>query len=69
MTVCGRPRGAQGRILFDGRDITRLPTFEIVRRGIAQAPEGRRIFPRMTVLENLQIGATSADPGAFRRGP
>ncbi len=65
MTVCGRPRAASGRVLFDGRDITRLETFEIVRRGIAQVPEGRRIFPRMTVLENLQIGATSADPACF----
>jgi branched-chain amino acid transport system ATP-binding protein len=65
MTVCGRPRAARGRILFDGRDITRLETFEIVRLGIAQVPEGRRIFPRMTVLENLQIGATVADSGCF----
>src|SRR3979411_824946 len=65
MTVCGRPRAAHGRGLFDGRDITRLATFEIVRLGIAHVPEGRRIFPRMTVLENLQIGATVADPAWF----
>ena len=65
MTVCGRPRAAHGRVGFDGQDITRLETFEIVRRGIAQVPEGRRIFPRMTVLENLQMGATSADPACF----
>jgi branched-chain amino acid transport system ATP-binding protein len=65
MTVCGRPRAARGQILFDGRDITRLETFEIVRLGIAQAPEGRRIFPRMTVLENLQMGAAVADPACF----
>src|SRR5213079_1719731 len=65
MTVCGRPRAARGRVVFDGLDITRLETFEIVRRGIAQVPEGRRIFPRMTVLENLQIGATSSDPACF----
>jgi branched-chain amino acid transport system ATP-binding protein len=65
MTICGRPQAARGRILFEGRDITRLPTFEIVRLGIAQAPEGRRIFPRMTVLENLQIGATLGDPAHF----
>src|SRR5262249_46898469 len=65
MTICGRPHAASGQILFDGRDITRLPTFEIVRLGIAHAPEGRRIFPRMTVLENLQIGATAAGPGQF----
>src|SRR5215472_5277045 len=65
MTVCGVPRAASGTILFEGRDITRLAPFEIVRLGIAQAPEGRRIFPRMTVLENLQMGATVAIPGTF----
>ena len=57
MTVSGNPRASAGRILFEGEDITGLPTYEIVRRGISQAPEGRRIFPRMTVLENLQMGA------------
>ena len=62
MTLCGRPRAARGQILFEGRDITRLATFEIVRLGIAQAPEGRRIFPRMTVFENLQMGASLVDP-------
>ena len=65
MTVCGRPRAARGQILFEGRDITRLATFEIVRLGIAQAPEGRRIFSRMTVLENLLVGATIADRTSF----
>jgi len=65
MTICGAPRAASGAVLFEGREITRLATFEIVRLGIAQAPEGRRIFPRMTVLENLQMGATIADPGYF----
>ncbi|BBK43103.1 ABC transporter ATP-binding protein [Allostella vacuolata] len=67
MSICGNPRARSGRILFEGRDITRMPTFEIVRLGIAQSPEGRRIFPRMTVLENLQIGATTA-PGRFEEG-
>ena len=65
MTVCGQPRAVRGQILFEGRNITRLATFEIVRLGIAQAPEGRRIFPRMTVLENLQMGATIADRTSF----
>jgi len=65
MTVCGDRRAARGRIVFDGRDITRLPTHEIVRLGIAQSPEGRRIFPFMTVLENLQIGASGTDPAHF----
>ena len=65
MTICGRPQAAQGRIALAGDDITRLPTYEIMRRGIAHAPEGRRIFPRMTVLENLQIGATVTEPAHF----
>ncbi len=65
MTICGDPRAARGSIVFEGADITRMPTFEIVRRGIAQAPEGRRIFPRMTLLENLQMGATTAPPEYF----
>src|SRR5580700_9611953 len=60
MTICGRPRAAEGRILFEERDITAVETYEIVRLGISHAPEGRRIFPRMTVLENLQMGATVA---------
>ena len=65
MTICGAPRARSGRIEFDGRDITRLPTFEIVRLGIAQVPEGRRVFPHMTVLENLQVGATPAEDSYF----
>ena len=65
MTICGRPRAAAGRIEFEGTDITRTPTHEIIRMGIAQAPEGRRIFPHMTVTENLQMGATTTDPGHF----
>jgi branched-chain amino acid transport system ATP-binding protein len=62
MTICGRPRAAEGEIRLAGEDITLLPTYEIMRRGVAHAPEGRRIFARMSVLENLQIGATVADP-------
>jgi branched-chain amino acid transport system ATP-binding protein len=65
MTICGRPRASHGRIAFDGEDIARLPTFEIVRRGIVQAPEGRRIFARLTVRENLQVGATPAAAAHF----
>lgn len=67
MTVCGSPQARYGRITFEGRDITRVPTFEIVRRGIAQSPEGRRIFGRMTVLENLQMGAVTARAATFDR--
>jgi branched-chain amino acid transport system ATP-binding protein len=61
MTICGNPRARAGAITFDGTDITRRPTHEIMRMAIAQAPEGRRIFPRMTVLENLQMGAAAGD--------
>ena len=65
MTVFGNPRAREGAIHFAGRDITALPTHEIAKLRIAQAPEGRRIFPRMTVMENLQIGATVADATDF----
>src|SRR5262249_18115841 len=65
MTIFGKPRAREGRILFDGRDISRLPTHEIAHLRIAQAPEGRRIFSRMTVLENLQMGATVTDGASF----
>ena len=58
MTICGSPQARTGSVIFDGRDITRMPTHEIARLRIAQSPEGRRIFPRMTVYENLQMGAS-----------
>jgi branched-chain amino acid transport system ATP-binding protein len=67
MTICGNPRARSGSISLDGEDITRLATHEIVRRGVAQVPEGRRIFPRMSVFENLQMGATIAEPTHFDR--
>jgi len=57
MTICGSPHARHGRILLDGRDITQLPTHEIMHMGLAQSPEGRRIFPRMSVHENLLMGA------------
>ena len=60
MTICGNPRARSGEIVFDGTDITRRPTHEIMRMAIAQAPEGRHIFPRMSVLENLQMGAATS---------
>jgi branched-chain amino acid transport system ATP-binding protein len=65
MTICGNPRARDGSIAFDGRDITRMPTHQIARLKLSQAPEGRRIFSRMTVLENLQMGATVADEDHF----
>lgn len=58
MTIFGAPRARSGSIIFAGTDITQLPTHEIARMRIAQSPEGRRIFPRMTVMENLQMGAS-----------
>jgi branched-chain amino acid transport system ATP-binding protein len=57
MTICGNPRAKSGTITYRGEDISRLPTFEIARRAIAQSPEGRRIFGRMSVEENLLMGA------------
>ena len=62
MSLFGQPRVSAGRIIFDGEDITRLPTHVIARRDTSLVPEGRRIFPRMTVMENLLMGAVLADP-------
>jgi branched-chain amino acid transport system ATP-binding protein len=67
MTICGNPRAREGTIEFDGRDITQMPTHEIAQLKLAQAPDGRRIFSRMTVMENLQMGALVADPAEFDR--
>jgi len=57
MTICGKPQARSGRITFDGTDITTMPTHQIMHLGLAQAPEGRRIFGRMSVHENLLMGA------------
>ena len=65
MTIFGNPRARQGRIVFDGQDITQLPTHQIARLGIAQSPEGRRIFSRMTVAENLRLGGEFAGHADF----
>ena len=65
MTICGNPRAREGTIEFAGRDITHLPTHEIAHLRLAQSPEGRRIFSRMTVLENLQMGAITATAAEF----
>ncbi|SJZ52762.1 branched-chain amino acid transport system ATP-binding protein [Enhydrobacter aerosaccus] len=67
MTICGSPRARSGSIKLDGEEIGHLPTHQIVRRGVAQVPEGRRIFPRMSVFENLQMGATISDPAHFQQ--
>ncbi|WP_417769006.1 ABC transporter ATP-binding protein [Stappia sp.] len=65
MTICGTPQARTGTVVYKGIDITRMPTHEIMRMDIAQSPEGRRIFPRMSVLENLQMGAAVVDPKHF----
>jgi branched-chain amino acid transport system ATP-binding protein len=57
MTIFGNPRARDGAIVLDGADITRARTHEIAHMGVAQSPEGRRIFPRMSVHENLLMGA------------
>ena len=65
MTICGSPRARSGTIKFDKQDISNHPTFEIVRLGLSHAPEGRRVFSRMTVYENLQMGGVVGSPGDF----
>jgi len=57
MTIFGQPKAKSGEIIYNGEAITTLPAFQIARLGIAQSPEGRRIFPRMSVEENLLMGA------------
>src|SRR6202008_4181694 len=60
MTICGNPRARSGRIVHDGQDITVWPTPPTIPRGVPQAPGARRIFGRMTVHENLLMGAEVA---------
>jgi branched-chain amino acid transport system ATP-binding protein len=67
MSIFGKPRAKAGRIVFDGVDITELPTHQIARMSIAQSPEGRRIFPRMSVAENLQMGADAGNNDEVQR--
>ena len=56
MTICGDPQASSGKVVYEGKDITLAPTSEIMRSGIAIVPEGRRIFPGLTVEENLHMG-------------
>jgi len=65
-TIAGLLKPQSGRIFLNGREITRLPAHEVVRRGVSLAPEGRRIFPELTVRENLEMGAFSRPPAAER---
>lgn len=63
MCISGVNKTKAGRILFDGREIQNRPPFEVVKSGICQSPEGRKVFPRLTVRENLEMGAyTRNDP-------
>jgi branched-chain amino acid transport system ATP-binding protein len=67
MAISGILKPTNGRIIFEGDDLTHLPPHAIVERGISQVPEGRRIFPTLTVLENLEMGAyTRADSAEIR---
>ena len=67
-TICGLIPAAEGQVIFEGKDITRLPPYEIARMGISQSPEGRKIFTQLSVRENLEMGAfTRRDKRAIRR--
>ncbi|MDR0247909.1 MAG: ABC transporter ATP-binding protein [Burkholderiales bacterium] len=68
MTICGSPKASSGRVLFEGDDITYKPTHEIIQSGIAVAPEGRRVFPRLTVSENLKMGGFFESHAQIERG-
>ncbi|NHH99054.1 ABC transporter ATP-binding protein [Oceanimonas sp. MB9] len=61
MSICGDPRPSRGRVLYEGQDLSGLDTAAIMRRDIAIVPEGRRIFARLTVEENLHMGAFFVD--------
>jgi branched-chain amino acid transport system ATP-binding protein len=62
-TVCGLLHPRQGSVWFDGKDVSRTAAHDLVKAGIGHAPEGRRIFSRLTVLENLQMGGFTRKPG------
>ncbi|WP_073356621.1 ABC transporter ATP-binding protein [Lampropedia hyalina] len=68
MTICGSPRATTGKVLFEGKDITRLDTHRIMRDGIAISPEGRRVFPDLTVTENLKMGGFFLGSSAIEEG-
>jgi len=65
-TLCGDPRATSGRIVFDGKDITDWQTAKIMREAVAIVPEGRRVFSRMTVEENLAMGGFFAEREQFQ---
>ena len=59
-SLAGLIKPASGTVLFNGEDVTKLESYELVKKGISLSPEGRQIFPRMSVIENLELG------GCFR---
>ncbi|ADU92295.1 ABC transporter ATP-binding protein [Taylorella equigenitalis] len=67
-TVCGDPHASSGEVLFQKENITNLKTHEIMRKGIAISPEGRRVFSALTVIENLQMGAFFKDSREVEEG-
>ncbi len=68
MTICGTPRASGGKVILEGQDVTQLPTHEIMRKGLAISPEGRRVFPQLTVVENLKMGGFFQDKEASEKG-
>jgi len=65
MSICGVVPPTEGEVNYQGKDISKEASYSIMKKGIAQVPEGRRIFPKMTVLENLQMGAIHRDSSEF----
>ena len=65
MTICGIVKPTAGTVFYEGRDVTGTQSYNIMNQGVAQVPEGRRIFPRMTVLENLQMGGANLHAAEF----
>ncbi len=68
MTVCGNPRASNGSVWFEGENITNLPSHLIMRKGIAISPEGRRVFPDLTVAENLKMGGFFLEKAEIEAG-
>ncbi|HMS44692.1 MAG TPA: ABC transporter ATP-binding protein [Alphaproteobacteria bacterium] len=67
MTICGKPKAQKGEIIFLNQSIVSKPTHEIIRLGIAHCPEGRHIFPKMTVMENLLMGIAETSKEFFKQ--
>ena len=68
MTVCGNPRASSGSVWFEGESITNLASHLIMRKGIAISPEGRRVFPDLTVAENLKMGGFFLEKAEIEAG-